>query len=187
MTPFDYISVVLSVVIGLGLSHLLTGSVDLIQARDRVRFYWVHSLWVVLTFVGIVFLWWSIWRLRVLTNWNFVSFLLLLLEPVLMFVAAAFLVPRPSERRIDLREHFYASRRGMFGANASLAALLIVQNGLLNGRLWITADAYLLFVLVLCVIGIVTARPIFHSAAVILLIGWLVVFVAVFGFRLAGA
>lgn len=187
MSPFDYISVVLSVVIGLGLSHLLTGAVNLIQDRERVRFYWVHSVWVVLTFVGIVFLWWSIWRLRMLQNWNFVAFLLLLLEPVLMFVAAAFLIPRPSDKRIDLREHYYKSRRGIFGAYALFAALLIVQNGLLNGRLWITADAYLLFVLVMSVIGVVTARPLFHAAAVILLLGWLVTFVAVFGFRLAGA
>jgi hypothetical protein len=185
VSPFDYISVVLSVVIGLGLSHLLTGAVNLIQERERVRFYWVHSVWVVLTFVGIVFLWWSIWRLRMLQNWNFVAFLLLLLEPVLMFVAAAFLVPRPSDKRIDLREHYYKSRRGIFGAFATLTALLILQNGLNNERLWITADWYLLVLLALSVAGAVTAREKFHSVVVLCFAAWLIVFVAVFGFRLA--
>jgi hypothetical protein len=185
MSPFDFISVLLSVVIGLGLSHLLTGSVDLIQARERVRFYWVHGVWVVLTFVGIVFLWWSIWGLRRLQNWNFVSFLLLLLEPVLLFVAAAFLVPRPTERPIDLRAHYYKNRRGIFGAFSTLTALLILQNGLQNGRLWITADWYLLVLLALSVSGAVTARERFHNVVVFCFATWLIVFVAVFAFRMA--
>lgn len=52
MDAFGYVSVIISVVIGLGLSHLLTGAVELFKARRRVRFYWVHLLWVALTFVG---------------------------------------------------------------------------------------------------------------------------------------
>lgn len=184
MSPFDYISVVLSVVIGLGLSHLLSGCVELVQARERVRFYWVHTTWAVLTFVGIVYLWWSIWGLRNLRVWNFASFLLLLLEPVLMFVAAAFLVPKPDEHPLDLRSYYYANRQGIFGAYTAFAALLILQNALLNNRLWNTADWYLLAVLLISAGAIVTTRPWYHAAAAVGFVGWLAAFIAKFGLLL---
>jgi hypothetical protein len=32
----------LSVVIGLGLTEVLTGGASLIKVRDEVRFYWIH-------------------------------------------------------------------------------------------------------------------------------------------------
>src|SRR5215204_2361109 len=94
MEAFGYVSVILSVVIGLGLSHLLSGAVELFKARRNVHFYWVHLLWVALTFVGHIFLWWTMWNLRLIRGWNFFSFLLVLLGPVLLYVGAAFLIPK---------------------------------------------------------------------------------------------
>ena len=105
MDAFGYVSVIISVVIGLGLSRLLTGVVELFKARRRVRFYWVHLLWVALTFVGHIFLWWTMWNLRLLRNWNFFSFLLILAAPVLLYVAASFMIPKVEPAsRIDLRD-----------------------------------------------------------------------------------
>src|SRR5689334_16954075 len=94
MDAFSYVSVIISVVIGLGLSHLLTGVAELVKARRTVKFYWVHLLWVALTFIGHIFLWWTMWNLRLIRDWNFFSFLLLLLAPVLLYLAAAFLIPK---------------------------------------------------------------------------------------------
>lgn len=182
MAPFDYISVVLSVIIGLGLSHLLQGYVELVQARGNVRFYWIHTAWTLLTFVGIVFLWWSIYGLHTLRVWNFPSFLLLLLEPVLMFIAAAFLVPRRKDdnESIDLRVHYFQNRRGIFGAYTLFVLLLMLQNALLNGHLWVSADAYLVGAAVVTGTAAVTDRPWYHGAAAVALLAWLVVFMVAF-------
>src|SRR3712207_1485139 len=136
MDAFGYISVIFSVVIGLGLSHLLTGFVELVKARRRVRFYWVHLLWVALTFVGHIFLWWSMWNLRLLRDWDFFSFLLVLLAPVLLYAAASFLIPKlEPDASIDLREYFYENRPAFFGINAAFTALMSAENWLLTGRL----------------------------------------------------
>jgi hypothetical protein len=136
MEAFGYVSVIFSVVIGLGMSHILTGATELVKARQRVRFYWVHLLWVALIFVAHIFLWWTMWNLRLVRNWNFFSFLLLLLAPVLLYVAAAFLIPRvePSTS-IDLREYFYANQPAFFSVNAAFVALMGMENWLLTGRL----------------------------------------------------
>jgi hypothetical protein len=42
---FAYLSVLTSIVLGLGIARLLTGLGRLIQARGRGRLYWVPVLW----------------------------------------------------------------------------------------------------------------------------------------------
>ncbi len=186
MEAFGYVSVIFSVVIGLGLSHLLTGVVELFKAHGRVKFYWVHLLWVALIFVGHIFLWWTMWNLRLLRDWDFFSFLLILLAPVLLYVAASFLLPKvePSGA-IDLREYYYENRAAFFSVNAAFTALMSAENWLLTGRMSsapVTGMFAAWFVL-LCVSAVVkNAR---YHAAVGLLCGLLfLTFVLLFGLRL---
>ncbi|HEY0080275.1 MAG TPA: hypothetical protein VGB73_16815 [Pyrinomonadaceae bacterium] len=186
MDAFSYISVIFSVVIGLGLSHLLTGIVELVKARRRVRFYWVHLLWVGLTFVGHIFLWWTMWNLRLLRDWNFFSFLLLLLPPVLLYIAASFLIPKlEPEASIDLREYFYENHSIFFGINAAFTALMSAENWLLTGRpspppVMIT---FALWFALLCLSAVVRNER--YHAAVALLFGLLLLlFILMFGLRL---
>ncbi len=188
MEAFGYVSVIISVVIGLGLSQILTGVVDLFKARKRVRFYWVHLLWVALTFVGHIFLWWTMWNMRSIGAWNFFSFLVLLLAPVLLYVAAAFLIPKvEAGERVDLREFFYENQRPFFGVNAAFTALMGVQNWVHTGRPsppLVTSTLAVWFVL-LCVSAFVkNAR---YHAAFALLMGLLfLAFIVLFGLRLGG-
>jgi len=188
MDAFGYISVIFSVVIGLGLSHLLTGLVDILKARGRVKFYWVHLLWVALTFVGHIFLWWTMWNLRLLKDWNFFSFLLILLAPVLLYVAAAFLIPKVEPgASLDLREYYYDNHSAFFGVNAAFTALMSMENWLLTGRLSpapVTAIFTIWFVL-LCTSAVVKSAR--YHAAIGLLFGLLfILFVVLFGLRLGG-
>lgn len=188
MEAFSYVSVIFSVVIGLGLSHLLTGAVELFKARGRVKFYWVHLFWVALIFVGHIFMWWTLWNLRLLRGWDFFSFLLMLLAPVLLYVAAAFLIPKVEPGlSLDLKEYFYENHSAFFGVGAAFTALLSTQNWLLTGRMS-PAPATAFFVtwfVMLCVSAVVRNER-FH-AAVVLLVGLLfLLFVVSFGLRLGG-
>jgi hypothetical protein len=188
MDAFNYVSVIMSVVIGLGLSQLLTGTAELVKARRRIKFYWVHLLWIPLIFVGHIFLWWTMWNLRLIRNWNFFSFLVLLLAPVLLYVAAAFLIPRvESDVFINLREYFYENSSAFFGVIAAFTAVLGAENWLLTGRLSpapVTGIFAFWFVL-LCISAIVkNAR---YHAIIALLFGLLfLLFVLRFGLRLGG-
>lgn len=188
MDAFGYVSVIFSVVIGLGLSHLLNGVVELVKARQLVRFYWVHLLWVSLIFVGHIFLWWTMWNLRLMRDWNFFSFLLLLLSPILLYVAAAFLIPKiEPDVPLDLRLYFYENHSAFFGVNAAFTALLGAENWLLTGRpspppvLGFLA----LWFLLLCLSAVVkNAR--YHAAVGILLGLLFLVFIVLYGLRLGG-
>ena len=174
MDAFSYISVIISVVIGLGLSHLLTGTAELFKARQKVRFYWVHLLWIALTFVGHIFLWWTMWNLRLVRNWNFFSFLLILLAPVLLYIGAALLIPKVEPgASVDLREYFYENHSAFFGVTAGFTALMSVENWLLTGRLS-PAPVTVVFAgwfVLLCISAVVkNAR---YHAAIALLFGLL--------------
>ena len=46
MDIFEYISVLTSIIIGLGIAHLLRGVASLVQHPGRHRIYWVHLVWV---------------------------------------------------------------------------------------------------------------------------------------------
>jgi hypothetical protein len=188
MDAYGYISVILSVVIGLGLSHLLTGMAELVKSRRRVKFYWVHLIWVGLTFVGHIFLWWTMWNLRLMREWNFFSFLSILLAPVLLYVAAAFLIPRiESDVSIDLREYFYENHSAFFGVTAAFTALMSAQNWLLTGRMS-PAPVTIVFAVwfaLLCASAVIKNRR-YHAAIALLFILLFLLFVIRFGLRLGG-
>ncbi|HKP35694.1 MAG TPA: hypothetical protein VJT71_02460 [Pyrinomonadaceae bacterium] len=186
MDAFGYVSVIISVVIGLGLSHLLTGAAELVKARRRVSFYWVHLVWIALTFVGHIFLWWTMWNLRLIRNWNFFSFLLLLMAPVLLFVSAAFLTPKiERDESIDLRNYFYENHSAFFTVNAAFTGLMGAENWLLTGRLSpapVTIVFAVWFVL-LCVSAFVK-NALYHAMLAILFAALFLLFVIFFGLRL---
>ena len=188
MDAFGYVSVIMSVVIGLGLSHLLTGVVELFKARRRVRFYWVHLVWVVLIFVGHIFLWWTMWNLRLIRAWNFFSFLLILLAPVLLYVAAAFLVPKiDDEGSLDLRDYFYQNNSAFFLVNAAFTALMGTENWVLTGRPSpprVTLVLAFWFALLCVSAAVKNAR--YHAVVALLFSLLFLGFIVLFGLRLGG-
>lgn len=129
MTPFEYLSVLISIVLGLGLTELLSGLQRLVHARDRVELHWLPLVWSALVFVILVQWWWAAFGFRGQAEWNFVSFLLILMVPVLLYVAAALVLP-PSEDaggRYDLRTHYFGIHRVFFLVIAGATLLEIVR------------------------------------------------------------
>ena len=59
MEIFEYIAVLTSIIIGLGMAHLLRGVVRIIQHPERYPVYWIHLGWVVYMFISLVF-WWLV-------------------------------------------------------------------------------------------------------------------------------
>ena len=62
MDIFEYVAVLTSIIIGLGITHLLRGVAGLIQHPDQHRIYWVHLVWVGYLFFTLIFWWW--WERR---------------------------------------------------------------------------------------------------------------------------
>lgn len=120
MTPFEYLSVLISIILGLGLTHLLSAVRELIQKRGRVRFYWLALVWAALIFMTQVQWWWGIYELRVNTTWNFFSFFFLLLAPVSMYLTAGMVLPDiEGDEECDLKSYYYRNHGWIFGLTAT--------------------------------------------------------------------
>ena len=59
MNKAEYLSVLVSIIVGMGLSHLLASLARLIVARARVRIYWVSLVTAAVAFLAHVQFWWS--------------------------------------------------------------------------------------------------------------------------------
>jgi len=66
MNRFEYLSVLISIILGVGLSETISCWAHLLRQRGVVRFYWVHSGWTLLTLLMRVQFWWpsSRWSIR---------------------------------------------------------------------------------------------------------------------------
>ena len=70
MSSFEYVSVLLSIVLALGIAHLLGGISSMIEQRNRLEAYWVFFAWCLLTLGFHVGFWFNLWRFHDLGEWR---------------------------------------------------------------------------------------------------------------------
>jgi hypothetical protein len=116
MSPFEYLSVLISIILALGMTRVLAGVGEMLQARSRRRLYWVHTLWIVNLFLYLVIAWWIFYRWRNQQPWTIFLFLFVLISPTILFLASLLLFPSESalDEFIDYKKHFYANHRAFF-------------------------------------------------------------------------
>ena len=116
MGAFEYLSVLISIILALGMTRVLAGVGEMLQARSRHRIYWVHLIWIVNLFLYLVIAWWIFYRWRDQKPWNFYLFLFVLISPTILYLASLLLFPRESDvdTAIDYKAHYYANHRAFF-------------------------------------------------------------------------
>lgn len=178
MTPFEHLTVLVSIVLGLGLTHLLATVHKLVQARRHVRLYWLSLVWTVLIFVSQVEWWWAIFAVRQNMQWNFFYFLFVLLSPVSLYLAAAFALPEVERgESCDLREYYYTNRGWFFGVVAMGPALDAIRRGLEAGSMRDFGAASNAVSVVLLLILAITRRAWIHAAVTMLTGGLFLYFI----------
>lgn len=172
MTPFGYLIVFISLVLALGVTRLLTGVGQLLQATRRhegVRLYWVHLSWAATVLLMIVNYWWTVFQLRHQEEWLFFQFLALLLAPILFYLQAVVLFPEADrlEGGFDYRSHFYDQHRAFFLFMAGIAVLNFVYSFTdmfeLTASVTAPAVAGQSATLLVMVGGILTDNEIYHG------------------------
>ena len=172
MSVFEYLGVLLSVVIGLGLTHLLTGLSKTIHHRDTIRPYWVQLMWVFNTALYIVAVWWGMFSWSGQSSWGFLQFLFILLYAILLFLLASLLFPWDMSPDQDLEEHFWRTRAWFFGILA-VARLIDIPETILKGQEGLRGipAEYAIFGLAhlgLAIVAALTPNRLFHAAYAIL-------------------
>lgn len=136
MDAFNYLSVLLSIILGLAITQVLQGYRALILARGRVRLAATPLIWSFVVLFAAVQAWWASFGLRDHETWNFGTFAVILLQMSLLYMQAAVVLPDPPETEaIDLAEHHERHRRAFFSFLLAAIVASLLKDVLLDGRL----------------------------------------------------
>ena len=135
MDQFSYLSVLLSIIIGLGFTQLLTAAGRLIRHRDRVRVDWLPLLWAAVLLVIFVQVWWSMFGLRTYREWNFVRFLLILSQTCTLYMMSAVVLPENvDEPVVELATHYDRQHRWFFGFFLATLIISVAKDLVISGQ-----------------------------------------------------
>lgn len=135
MDAFSYLSVLLSIIIGLAITQVLQGYRGLLLARKRVRSFAPSVIWSLLILVLATQSWWSSFGLNSYRDWTFGTFSVILLQTILLYMMAALVLPdTPAEGTIDLRAHYDAHIVAFYGILLAMLATSLLKDVLLQGR-----------------------------------------------------
>ena len=177
MQVFEFVMVLVSILIGLGLAELLSGVTRLLRSRPRAKIYWPHLCWVVTGFSSAVLIWWGRWELNTATEWGVAHLLLDLTNPVLLFLLAGLLFPEKLAG-IDLRDHYY-EQGPVFLRIASLVFLAgLAHEVLYEGQPWISPQTFSQVggFLLTQVVAVSKAKLFHEVTAVVVVVGVLIYF-----------
>ena len=126
MSQFEYFSVVISVVLGLGISGILRHFGDSLADASRWDKYWIHFVWLVVLLKTHIDMWWQLWGYREqIEGTPALGYLLLL--PALLIIQTRVMLPNITDSR-DLRELYYKRRVPFF--SISILSILLSLMGL---------------------------------------------------------
>jgi len=187
MDAFSYLSVLISIVLGLGLAHVLAGAARLLRYRARVRFYGPALAWMAFLFLVHVQIWWAMFDLRDVAMWTFVAFLLVLLIPVLAYFLTFLLVPdTEAGEAVDLRASYYESRPAFFGVLGLLPIASLAMDFVVSERVYADTDVvFRVGFVVLAAVGFFSASERVHRALAFVGPGAFVAYVVLLFLRLA--
>jgi len=179
--PFEYFIGLYTIIVGLGIALLVRSIGQMIEGADRIRLYWVHTGWLLLIFVTHVMSWFFLWKYHGITQWKVPEALLLLLVPVLLYLASHLAVPEIEEyapEKHDLRAYYYGRARyrwiqGLVAA--AIVATLLIDRLMLGEETSELSVANRFVTLAVLAPGIISPRPAIHKVQLVVMLGLVIV------------
>ena len=136
MDAFSYLSVLLSIILGLAIAQVLQGYRALLLARGRIRVDPAPLIWSALVLLFAAQAWWASFGLNARQNWDFADFTAILVQMGLLYMLSALVLPDvPAEEPVDLTLHFSRHRKPFFVFLIAMLASSIAKEAVLEHRL----------------------------------------------------
>ncbi len=182
MDQFEYIMVLVSIIVGLGIAHILLGIGGIIdrlsRKNDRLELSLAHAAWLAFCFLWLVMFWW--WEYRFSTrvsDWTMGLYLFLICYAVALFLFQALLVPRTWDGVTSLKEYFLERRAWFYSLLAFVTMLDLFDSYLKGGFEYILETGYFAMAfpvatIPVVIIGIRTANIRIHNIMATIFLGW---------------
>ena len=165
MDEFGYLSVLLSIIIGLAVTQLLTGMRGQMLGRERVGGFWPTQVWAGVLLLVCTQTWWAMFDLRTRKEWDFSNFAVLLAQTIALYLLTGLVYPDfPPDREVDLRAHNFAQRRHLFSLFLVSTALSLGRDLILHHKLPDPMNlGFHLFWAAWAITGLMIAREGYHK------------------------
>ena len=129
MSLFEYIMVLTSILIGLGIAELMQGIVRMLRSDFREGFYLPQVLWAIYLFFYLIIVWWSRWDLRENFHWTFFQLIMSLAGPILTFILSGLVFARKSKAK----DYYFRQQKVFFSLLPVIMAISIAHEVLIEG------------------------------------------------------
>lgn len=176
---FAYLSVLLSIVLGLAIAEILQGYGSLLVSRAKVTLYAPPLIWSVLMLLMATEFWWASFGLAKREHWNFGAFCAVLLQTVMLYMGAALVLPKARpDQDIDLRTHYYREARPFFTFGLIFLAIGFVRDWLLENGTGATGLGFRAFFMAGTMVGLIVRRPRVHEIIAPVMAATIIIFFA---------
>ena len=182
MDQFEYVMVLVSIIVGLGIAHILLGIggiIDRLSRKEgRLELSLAHASWLGFCFMWLVMFWW--WEYRFssrVTDWTMGLYLFLIGYAVTLLLFQAVLVPRTWDGVTSLKEYFL-ERRVWFYSFLLVATIVDQFDGYFKGGLQYILDtgvinlAFAAATIPVVIIGLITTKIRIHNIMGVVFFGW---------------
>ena len=119
MDTFSYVMTLVAIIVGLGITHILSGLGHAIQRLSGhgapIRLESVYLYWVSNIFIWLISFWWFEYKFYDLqTEWTFGLYTFIVLYAVFLYMVAVVLVPVTMSEMHDSYEYFMNKRKWIF-------------------------------------------------------------------------
>ena len=127
MSTFEYVAIFFSLILGLGLVHLLMGVTSTIQHRKTVKMYWGHIVWTIVIFQYLLSVWWGLFSWSELEDWKYAIFLLLVIYSIAVYLLPSLIMPIKVEENFDFEAYFKENKNWFFGMMLAAGVLDVLD------------------------------------------------------------
>jgi hypothetical protein len=121
---FQHVTVLVSFIFAIALTHVFSSASQLILARERVRFSWLLTVSMLNATVGVLINWIGLWDLRNLKHWSPAEVLLQLGWVIPNYFSCSLVAMPCSETgSLDMPAFFDRQRRVIFSATLALSVM----------------------------------------------------------------
>lgn len=139
ISAFEYVSILVSIILGLGITQVLSSLSGLLVHFRKVRFYWPHLIWVLFILFLHVQDWFITYQLKNEQVWRLGELMFVLLYPINLYMVARVLLPDNAQEENTDMQRFYRQQYPMIfllvGTSAFISILfnvLLLQESFLH-------------------------------------------------------
>jgi hypothetical protein len=121
---FQHVSVLVSFIFAIALTHVFSSASQLLLARDRVRFFALLAVSMVNAALGVIINWLGLWELQNIKHWSLAEVLLQLGWVVPNYFSCSLVaMPYSEGGPLDMSAFFERQRRVIFSATLALSVM----------------------------------------------------------------